>query len=228
MTNLRKLKVTFLIFTIFLASEAFAADRILPVSKPTPDQETKIKTAEKKYIYPEKKPTLKKEKVEVAESKEIDGKAEEEVFIYPKKKPLIVAKKIDKTVVKSSVVSKRDFKLAKTIFSNIEKRKWKILHFKLPVLVKSYNLIIAGFLVSSFVTPSRGFCVVKTITFIAPRTILLKVQLRRMSGSRFLQYPRKTFSFAHVNTCVQPKTYIFYYSILFHCLIIFFPMVMQK
>jgi hypothetical protein len=94
MTNLRKLKVIFLIFPIFLASEAIAADRIFPVSKPTPDQETKIKAAEKKYIYPEKKPTLKKEKVEVAESKEIDGKAEEEVFIYPEKKPVVFQKKI--------------------------------------------------------------------------------------------------------------------------------------
>ena len=52
MKNLLKQKVIFLIFTIFLASEAIAADRILPVPKPNPDQETKIKTAQKKNIYP--------------------------------------------------------------------------------------------------------------------------------------------------------------------------------
>ena len=62
MPNLRKLKVIFLIFLIFLASEAIAADQILPVPKPTPDQEIKIKTAEKKYIYPEKKTDFEKRK----------------------------------------------------------------------------------------------------------------------------------------------------------------------
>ena len=85
MKNLHKLKVIFLIYTIFLASEAIAADRILPVPKPTPDQETKIKTAQKKHIYPEKKPALKKEKVKITESTEIDDKTEKEVFIYPEK-----------------------------------------------------------------------------------------------------------------------------------------------
>ena len=96
MKNLHKLKVIFLIYMIFLTSEAIAADRILPVPKPTPDQETKIKTAQKKHIYPEKKPTLKKEKVEVTESAEIDeieGKTEREVFIYPEKKPVVFQKK---------------------------------------------------------------------------------------------------------------------------------------
>ena len=83
MKNQGKLKVIFLIFTIIFALEVAVADTILPVPKPTPDQETKIKTAQKKNIYPEKKPTLRKEKVEVTESKEINGKTEEEVFIYP-------------------------------------------------------------------------------------------------------------------------------------------------
>ena len=57
-----KLKVIFLIFTIIFTSQATAADRILPLPKPTPDKETKIKTAQKKHIYPEKKPTLEKGK----------------------------------------------------------------------------------------------------------------------------------------------------------------------
>ena len=96
MKNQDILKVIFLIFTIIFTLEVAAADQILPMPKPTPDQETKIKTAQKKYIYPEKKPILRKEKVEVTESKEIDeidGKTEEEVFIYPEKKPVIFQKK---------------------------------------------------------------------------------------------------------------------------------------
>ena len=61
MKNLLKLKVILLVFTIFFTSAVIAEDRILPIPRPTPDKETKIKTAEKKHIYPQKKPTLKKE-----------------------------------------------------------------------------------------------------------------------------------------------------------------------
>ena len=56
MKNLCVLKVILLIFSIIFTTEVIAADRILPVPKPNPDQETKIKTAEKKHIYPKKKP----------------------------------------------------------------------------------------------------------------------------------------------------------------------------
>ena len=79
-----------MIFTIIFTSQAVAADRILPIPKPTPDKETKIKTAQKKRIYPEKKPTLKKEKVEVTESKEIAGIDDEfkEKFLFIQKKNL--------------------------------------------------------------------------------------------------------------------------------------------
>ena len=125
MKNQNKLKAIFLIFTIFLASEAIATDQILPVPKPTPDQETKIKTAQKKYIYPEKKPTLKKESVEVTESKEIDSKVEKEVVIYPEEKPVVFKKKIDKAVVKSTILSKKDFSIAKAAFESVDKKKWQ-------------------------------------------------------------------------------------------------------
>ena len=84
MKNLIKFNVIFLVFFIIFSSESIAAERILPLPKPTVDQETKIKTAEKKHIYPEKKPTLKKEKIEITESKEvskIDDEAKEDVFI---------------------------------------------------------------------------------------------------------------------------------------------------
>ena len=84
MKNLFKLKVIFLVFTIIFCSQTIAADRILPLPKPNPDKETKAHVAKKKEIYPEKKPTLKKEKVQIAESKEIteiDDEAKEEIFI---------------------------------------------------------------------------------------------------------------------------------------------------
>ena len=146
MKNLLLLKVIFLIFTIIFTSQAVAADRILPIPKPTPDKETKIKTAQKKRIYPEKKPILKKEKVEVTESKEIaeiddefkekvfiypekkpliDDKIKEKVFIYPEKKPIIFQKKIDKTVTKSTILSRKDFSIAKNAFNAVDKKKWQ-------------------------------------------------------------------------------------------------------
>ena len=146
MKNLLLLKVIFLIFTIIFTSQAVAADRILPIPKPTPDKETKIKTAQKKRIYPEKKPTLKKEKVEVTESKKIigiddefkgkvfiypekkpliDEKVKGKVFIYPEKKPIIFQKKIDKAVTKSTILSRKDFNIAKAAFEAIDKKKWQ-------------------------------------------------------------------------------------------------------
>ena len=88
MKNLIKFNVIFLVFFIIFSSESIAAERILPLPKPKVDQETKIKTAEKKHIYPEKKPTLKKEKIEITKSKEdskIYDEVKEDVFIYPKK-----------------------------------------------------------------------------------------------------------------------------------------------
>ena len=127
MKNLLKLKVIFLVFSIIFASQAIAADRILPLPKPIPDKETKIQIAKKKTIYPKKKPALKKEKVQVVESKEITEIADEtkeEIYIYPVKKPLVFQKKVDKAVVKSTILTKNDFKIAKDAFKAIEKRKW--------------------------------------------------------------------------------------------------------
>ena len=113
MKNLIKLNIILLATFIILSSKSVAAERILPLPKPKVDQETKIKTAEKKYIYPEKKPPLKKEKIEIAESKEvskIDDEVKEDVFIYPEKKPILVQKKVDKAVAKSEILSKKILK----------------------------------------------------------------------------------------------------------------------
>ena len=87
MNNLIKFKVIILAFTIIFTSQSAAADLILPKPKPEIDQETKIKTAKKKEIYPQKKPDKAKEQIESAE------KIQEEVFIYPEKKTNNIPKK---------------------------------------------------------------------------------------------------------------------------------------
>ena len=89
MSNLIKLKVILLVFSIFFISESIAAERILPIPKPTVDQEIKSKVEKKKYIYPQKKPDLKKKKTEIETAEETAESIEEtreEIFIYPKKK----------------------------------------------------------------------------------------------------------------------------------------------
>ena len=120
MKNWLKLNVIVLMFSIFLISEAIAADRILPVSKPTVDQETKAKTAKKKEIYPQKKPT---KEIKVTDDT-LKESAENEV-IYPQKKPIIFQKKIDKAVAKSTILSSADLKIAKSAFESVKKRKWQ-------------------------------------------------------------------------------------------------------
>ena len=128
MKNLFKLKVIFLVFSIIFTSQTIAVERILPLPKPIPDKETKVKIDKKKEIYPEKKPALKKKKVQVAESKEIieiDDETKDEISIYPVKKPLIFQKKIDKAIAKSKILSKKDFKIAKAAFEAVDKKKWQ-------------------------------------------------------------------------------------------------------
>ena len=68
MKNLIKLNVIFLAFFIIFSSQSIAAERILPIQKPTVDQETKIITAKKKEIYPQKKPSKKSEQTEKQEA----------------------------------------------------------------------------------------------------------------------------------------------------------------
>ena len=57
MKNLIKHSVIFLAFFIIFSSKSIAADQILPLPKPTVDQETIKITAKKKEIYPQKKPS---------------------------------------------------------------------------------------------------------------------------------------------------------------------------
>ena len=63
MQNLIILKVLLLVFSIIFTSQSLAADRILPLPKPSIDEKTKTKTAKKKEIYPQKKPKKKSEEI---------------------------------------------------------------------------------------------------------------------------------------------------------------------
>ncbi len=126
MRNLSKLKVFLLVIFINFTSESFAADQILPKQKPIVDEQTKITTAKKKKIYPEKKPLEEKTETEVSSvTSEIQKVEEKQSTIYPAKKPLVFKKKIDKSAIKSNILSKRDFKIAKNVFEYVDKKKWK-------------------------------------------------------------------------------------------------------
>ena len=116
-----KLSVIFLAIFITLSSQSLAADRILPLPKPSVDEEAKIITAKKKEIYPQKKPIKKIEKIETS-TKTLDG-TEEITIIYPQKKPILFQKKIDKAVAKSTILSSRDLKIAKAAFKAVKKKK---------------------------------------------------------------------------------------------------------
>ena len=128
MKNLVKLKVILLAFIIVFVTNSIRADEILPLPKPLIEEDIKIKTAKKKEIYPKKKPIEKKEEKKIDTSLEIVESADsskEQTVIYPEKKPLIVKKKIDKAVSTSEVLSKRDFKIAKSAFEFVDKKKWQ-------------------------------------------------------------------------------------------------------
>jgi len=128
MQILIKHNIILLAFFIIFASKSHAAERILPIPKPEVNQEIKIKTEIKKYIYPEKKPISEKEKIDTTKSDElteITDEAKEDIFIYPEKKPIIFQKKIDKVAAKSSILSSKDFKIAKDSFEAIKKKKWQ-------------------------------------------------------------------------------------------------------
>ncbi len=112
---------------MIFSSKSAAADRILPLPKPTIDKETKDKTAKKKLIYPQKKPITTEEKnFEQTQISSVDSQLnQDQVFIYPEKKPLVVKKKIDKALEKSKILSAKDYKIAKAAFSAVSKRKWE-------------------------------------------------------------------------------------------------------
>ena len=127
MKNCTKLKVIILVFSLFFTYESIA-DQILPIKKPKIDQETKNKISKKKEIYPQKKPINKVEIIannNIQKSDKITNNKSETTFnIYPKKKPITFKNVEKKIAVRSEVLSKKDFKIAKGVFENIKKKKW--------------------------------------------------------------------------------------------------------
>ena len=125
MKNFVKFYVISLVFFITFSTKSIAADRILPIAKPSVDEDVKKRTSKKKQIYPQKKPQ-KVGELEIETSQETIEEiveTKEEVVIYPEKKPLVFKKKIDKAVAKSEILSKKDFKIAKSAFEAIDKKK---------------------------------------------------------------------------------------------------------
>ena len=190
MRNIVKLKVFLLVFSIIFTSASIGAEKILPLPKPNVDSETKAKTLKKKEIYPEEKPKLKKEtkKIETTEdSVEIAEKPEEEIFIYPKKKPVVVKKIVEKALKKSSILSKNDFKIAKTALDAVDKRKWQTA-LKLSKQSRDktlYNLITYLYLkqptnaasfydYSAFISSNPDYPRINRLRFLAEHKINLK------------------------------------------------------
>tara|TARA_Y100000590_G_scaffold467131_1_gene644928 strand:+ start:991 stop:3201 length:2211 start_codon:yes stop_codon:yes gene_type:complete len=123
MRNFIKLCIIFVGFLIIFSSKSTAADFILPVPKPKVDEKTKIITAKKKEIYPEKKPYKKIDEIKTPIV--ISDDAEEIAVIYPEKKPVIFQKKVDKVVKKSAILSSKDLKIAKAAFAAVKQKKWQ-------------------------------------------------------------------------------------------------------
>jgi len=120
------------------------SDTVLPKKKP---YFIKNKTSKKNIILPKNKPITKKtkkivikEKIESSNqitpkekpkkqlSKVIENKIEkniQEPFLLPEKKPITYKKVIQKQSVKSEILSKRDYAIAKEVFSLIKQKKWK-------------------------------------------------------------------------------------------------------
>ena len=126
MNKFIKIKVLLLVILFIFSSKLVAADRILPLPKPTPDKEIKEKTEAKKNIYPKKKPNVKKQNqlTDINENTNVVKEISENTFIYPKKKPIIVKPEIKKVAKKSETLSKKDFEIAKLAFDSIEKKNW--------------------------------------------------------------------------------------------------------
>jgi len=125
MKNLLKVKVFLLVFSIIFTSVSISANKLLPLPKPTIEKKIKVESAKKKQLYPQKKPFNEKKIVVVEDVAESAENTKEEVFIYPLKKPIVVQKKVDKAVIKSTIYSKKDFKIAKSVFQYIDKNKWQ-------------------------------------------------------------------------------------------------------
>jgi len=191
MRDIIKISVIFLAIYIIFPSLSIAGENILPLPKPSIDNETKKIIAKKKLIYPKKKPQEDKEEILIKaseENEEISEDIKEEVFIYPENKPILVQKKIDKTVAKSEILSKKDFKIAKDAFKYIDKKKWQTaLKISKKARDKSlYNLVNYLYLIKtinaasfydyvSFINQNPNFPRISRLKYLAEHKINLKV-----------------------------------------------------
>ena len=199
MRDIIKISVIFLAIYIIFPSLSIAGENILPLSKPSIDNETKKIIAKKKLIYPKKKPQEDKEEILIKaseEKEEISEDIKEEVFIYPENKPILVQKKIDKTVAKSEILSKKDFKIAKDAFKYIDKKKWQTaLKISKKARDKSlYNLVNYLYLIKtinaasfydyvSFINQNPNFPRISRLKYLAEHKINLKVNSPISVGS---------------------------------------------
>ena len=119
-------KVFFLTVLIFISTESAANNQILPLPKPAPDQETKINLNIKEKLYPQKKPSSQKKEVVTEREITVDNSNnQEKALILPKVKPIFFKKKIKTSALKSSILSKKDFNIAREVFKLINNRKWQ-------------------------------------------------------------------------------------------------------
>ena len=192
MRKIIKLNTYLLVFIIIFSTQSIAGNQILPIPKPSLDKDIKKIVAKKKEIYPQRKPDSEKEETisSEAEVKEEANEVKEKVentLIFPKKKPITVQKKIDKTVTKSNVLSKKDFKFAKESFAAIKKNKWQT---ALKLSQKSrdktvYNLVNYLYLIktsnaasfydyASFINVNSNYPRINRLKYLAEHKINLK------------------------------------------------------
>ena len=100
-------------------------DNILPQNKP-------VKTKTKKIVIKKDGETLNnvrvKEKTKEKKIELVNKKIEKslnETFLLPEKKPITYKKVVEKEAVKSEILSKRDYAIAKEVFLLIKQKKWK-------------------------------------------------------------------------------------------------------
>ena len=191
MRNIIKINVIFLLISIIFSSQSIASENILPLSKPIIGKEVKEIIAKKRAIYPKKKPKEEKEESLIdntQKDEKLTEDIEKEVFIYPRKKPILVKKKIDKIIVKSEVLLKNDFKIAKKAFEYIDKKKWQTaLKVSKKARDKSlYNLVNYLYLIKtinaasfydyvSFINQNPNFPRISRLKYLAEHKINLKV-----------------------------------------------------
>jgi len=120
-----------LIDTKVKIDEKLLKKNLLPKIKPLNGNLIKLHAKKTKYLLPKKKPEeqiidqpVLLEKKKESEKKKIITKIDDIELIIPRKKPITYQTKKEKIATESKYFSKKDFKLAKKIFSEIDKKRW--------------------------------------------------------------------------------------------------------